>query len=90
MPNDPSERVVHGVIESLWIFGESPVLRPCDGCCDPIEPGEKCYRPAGFLTKPGLPNVTARDIRVMETYCLDCGAERRAFLLEALKIIKPA
>lgn len=87
MPNDPSYRIAHGLLEAFWIFGVATVMRPCDGCPEPIGVGEKCYRPVGFFTKLGLPDVTAREIGVRETYCVDCGAERQAFLAEALAAI---
>ncbi len=87
MPNDPGDRMIHGLLEAFWTFGAATVLRPCDGCGDPVAIGEKSYRPAGFFTKPGLPDVTAREIGVMETFCIDCADERRAFLAKELAII---
>lgn len=88
MPNDPSERMAHGTLEAFWILGPAMLLRPCESCHDPINPDDKCYRPAGFFTKPGIPHMTARDLRIREWYCMDCGAERRAFLTEAIGILK--
>ena len=90
MPNDPSDRMTHGALESFWILGPATALRPCEGCSEPIEPDEKCYRPAGFFTKPGIPHMTARDLGIREWYCMDCGLERRAFLTEAIEILKSA
>lgn len=90
MPNDPSERMANGLLEAFWLFGAAARLRPCDGCGDPIAIGDKCYLPAGFFTKSELSNVTARDIGIMETYCADCGLERRAFLTEAIRVLKSA
>ncbi len=90
MPNDPSERMTYGALEGFWLFGESPVLRPCDGCGDPVEIGDKCYRPVGFFTKPDIPHMTARDLGIREWYCVDCGMERRVFLTETIGILKSA
>ena len=89
MPNDPSERMTHGALESFWILGPATVMRPCDGDCgDPIAIGEKCYRPAGFFTKPEIPHMTARDLGIREWYCMDCGLERRSFPVKAIGILK--
>ena len=90
MLNHPSERMAGGLLEAFWVLGPATLLRPCDGCHEPIEPDEKCFRPVGFFTKPEIPHMTARDLKIREWYCMDCGPERQAFLAEAFEILKSA
>lgn len=84
MTNNPKDRLKLGVLEAMWAFGPSPLLRPCDGCGEPVEIGETCYRPVGFFGGKDAPRLTARELGIKDTFCVDCGVERQDFLAQML------